>query len=133
MADGVSKKFDPLTKKKGFAHFLAATAYSIGGFKCLVKEAAFRREIGVALALLLIYLLVGASLLNIMISLCLIFITFAIEALNTAIELLVDKASPEISDFARDAKDLGSFATMCLLVANGMFAFYAILAALKFI
>jgi len=45
----------------------------------------------------------------------------AAEALNTAIECLVDHLAPDWQEFARDAKDLGSLATMCLLIANGLY------------
>lgn len=121
---------DPRIKKTGFAHLLAATRYSTGGFMCLFGEAAFRHELMVAALLLGIYLALGVAPLYVLISICLILVTFATEALNTAIELIVDRTSPEISDYARNAKDLGSFATMCLLFANGLFALFAIATAI---
>ena len=45
-------------------------------------------------------------------------VLFAVEALNTAIEVLVDRISPDYAEFAGHAKDLGSFAVFCLLAAN---------------
>ena len=48
------------------------------------------------------------------------------EAINTAIEELVDRISPEISTVGRNAKDLGSFAVFCLLLANGLYAAYVV-------
>ncbi len=42
----------------------------------------------------------------------------AAEALNTAIEALVDHLSPEWSQMAKDAKDLGSLAVALLILAN---------------
>jgi len=45
----------------------------------------------------------------------------AVEAINTAIEVIIDKISPEISDTGKHAKDLGSFAVMCLLAVNGIY------------
>ncbi len=42
----------------------------------------------------------------------------AVEALNTAIEVLTDHISPEWSRTAKDAKDLGSLAVGLMLVAN---------------
>lgn len=122
--------FDPATKKTGFAHLIAATQYSIAGFRKLLGESAFRHEIVVGIALMVIYWLAGVALGHVMISLCLIFITFAVEALNTAIELVIDRTSPEISEYGKYAKDLGSFAVMCLLIANGFFALYALWMAL---
>ncbi len=122
--------FDPASKKTGFAHLLAATQYSIAGCRKLLNESAFRHEIAVGIALMIVYFLAGVSLFYTLISLCLILITFAAEALNTAIELVIDRTSPEISEYGRDAKDLGSFAVMCLLFANGAFALYALGTAL---
>ena len=47
---------------------------------------------------------------------------FALEAVNTAIELLVDRVSPEFSAFAQQAKDLGSFSVLAMIVANTAWA-----------
>jgi len=44
----------------------------------------------------------------------------AVEALNTAIEEIVDHVSPEWSLAAKHAKDMGSFAVMALLFATGL-------------
>ena len=51
----------------------------------------------------------------------------AVEALNTALEELVDHISPGWSEFAKHAKDLGSFAVMCALVATGLYAAWVVL------
>jgi len=122
----MTEMFDPKTKKTGFAHLGAATMYSIGGFKSLLKESAFRHELLAALAALILYLAIGASFANLVIAIILMLITFAVESLNTAIELVIDRTSPEISDYGKNAKDLGSFAVMCLLFANAVFAVYVI-------
>ena len=45
----------------------------------------------------------------------------AVEALNTAVEAIVDHVSPHWSEAARDAKDLGSLAVMALILANAVF------------
>jgi diacylglycerol kinase (ATP) len=122
----MTEMFDPETKKTGLAHFGAATRYSLGGLKTLLKESAFRQEILCAAVALVIYVAIGASTPLIMLAAILILLTFAVEAINTAIELVIDRTSPEISDYGRNAKDLGSFAVMCLLIANGIFALYVI-------
>ena len=62
--------------------------------------------------------------------LILYFALFATEALNTAIECIVDHLAPHWEEFARDAKDLGSLATMCLLAANGVFIAKVIVTAM---
>jgi len=60
----------------------------------------------------------------------LMLLLFSIEALNTAIEEIVDRVSPEFSSAARNAKDLGSFAVFCLLMANGGFVLYSLVSTL---
>lgn len=113
-------------RKTGVAHFLAAAGYSIGGARRLLREAAFRQEVLGLTALAAVFALVGASVPEFLGLLILSLGVLAVEAVNTAIEELVDRASPEWSEFARDTKDLGSFAVMCLLVATGLYAAYVI-------
>ena len=48
----------------------------------------------------------------------LFLLLLAIEALNTAIEVLTDLVSPEWSQQAKHAKDLGSLAVALLIGAN---------------
>lgn len=116
----------PIGKKHGLAHLFAAAAYSASGFRRLLKEPAFRHELlyGAFLLGLMIWAAVPPE--KILVSLILLLILFAVEALNTAIEELTDRISPEISDAARNAKDLGSFAVFCLLVANAIYCGFQI-------
>ncbi len=75
-----------------------------------VQEAAFRHEVlafGAGLTLLLV---VGSPFAHLLVFTVLMLLLFSVEALNTAIEELVDRISPEISSVGRHAKDLGSFA-----------------------
>lgn len=58
--------------------------------------------------------------------LCLLLV--ATEAINTAVECIVDRVSPEWAEFARDAKDLGSLAVMCVLCMHGVLLGYVIFA-----
>jgi diacylglycerol kinase (ATP) len=122
-----------IQKKTGIAHLFAAGQYSAQGFKRLIKEAAFRHELLAFVAGLLVFALVGASLFEFMGFVVLMMLMFSVEALNTAIEELVDRISPEISTVGRNAKDLGSFAVSCLIIANGVFATYVVVARLFFV
>ncbi|WP_244530483.1 diacylglycerol kinase [Salaquimonas pukyongi] len=124
------KYFDPASKKYGAAHVVAATQYSMGGLRRAAGEQAFRHELAAAVIILLIYVWAGAGWFAYVGSLCLFLATFAVEAINTAIELVVDRTSPEISQYGREAKDLGSFAVFCLLCANGVFFAWALWTAL---
>ena len=102
-------------RKTGVAHFFAAASYSIAGLKRLLRESAFRQELLLVLGLLVLFVAFGASLAALAGLLALGLLLFAVEALNTAIEVLVDHLSPDWSAFAKDAKDLGSLAVACVI------------------
>jgi diacylglycerol kinase (ATP) len=116
-------------KASGIRRIIAATRYSGQGLLRLWREQAFRHEVMALAAGLLLFLAVGAPAADYLIFLILMLILFAVEALNTAIEELVDRISPEISQVGRHAKDLGSFAVFCLLGANGLFALWVVVRA----
>ena len=81
-------------------------------------------------ALLVLYALIGASVEAFLILTILFLITFAIEALNTAVEVLVDHLTNEFAEFARQAKDLGSFAVFCSLTMMSLYSLYVVYLAL---
>jgi diacylglycerol kinase (ATP) len=113
-------------KLTGFRHFVAAGGYSAGGAARVWKEAAFRQELGAFCATLVLYVCMGTDIAVMVGALVLFLALIAMEALNTAIEEIIDRVSPEYSATARHAKDLGSFAVFCLLSANGVLFFYAV-------
>lgn len=119
-------------KETGFRHLFAAARYSCQGLERLWKEAAFRHEVLAFGAGLMIMGLAGAPLPHYLIFSVLMLLLFCVEALNTAIEEIVDRVSPEFSSAARNAKDLGSFAVFCLLLANGGFVLYSLVSTLFF-
>lgn len=113
-------------KETGFRHLFAAARYSGQGLLRLWKEAAFRHEVLAFGAGLVLMGGIGAPLPHYLIFSVLMLLLFSVEALNTAIEEIVDRVSPEFSSAARNAKDLGSFAVFCLLLANGGFVIYSL-------
>ncbi|WJH40178.1 diacylglycerol kinase [Aliirhizobium terrae] len=115
-----------IEKASGVRRIIAATRYSLQGLVRLWQEEAFRHEVIAFVVGLVLFLLVGAGAMDYFVFLILMLVLFAVEALNTAIEELVDRISPEISTVGRHAKDLGSFAVFCLLAANGLFALYVV-------
>lgn len=121
-----------IRKASGVRRVLAATRYSLQGLVRLWQEEAFRHEVIAFAAGLVVFVAVGAHLSDYLIYFVLMLLLFAVEALNTAIEELVDRISPEISTVGRHAKDLGSFAVFCLLGANGLFALYVVVVRLWF-
>ena len=115
-----------VTKLTGVSHFFAAASYSLGGFRRLVKEAAFRQELLFFAVSLILLLAVGATIGELLITVVLFLGVFAVEALNTAIEEVIDRISPEVSAVGKHAKDLGSFAVLCMLGASSLFVLFTI-------
>jgi len=113
----------------GWRHLFAATQYSFGGLKRLMQESAFRQELLLLPGVLILHLLFSAEPIVLVLSVVLFLLLIAIEAVNTAIECLVDHLSPEWAEFAKHAKDLGSFAVFCLLLANGLLAGFSVISA----
>lgn len=105
----------------GIAHVVAATGYSLAGLRRLWAETSFRHELIALCGSLAALALVGASMVDFAVLLALFLLLVAVEALNTAVECIVDHVSPEWSAAARNAKDLGSLAVMCLLIVTGLF------------
>ena len=69
----------------------------------------------------------GANLFQYVAMSILFLLMMAFEAINTAIEEIVDRVSPEISEMGKNAKDLGSFACLCLIIANAVYAGYVVI------
>lgn len=112
------QKPEPVT---GLRHVLAAATYSLGGLKRLWQETAFQHIVVMFFVCIGLHYAIGASLIQIGGFTIMVLLLVAVEALNTAIECLVDHLTEEWREFAKHAKDLGSLATMCLLLANGVY------------
>ncbi len=102
-------------RKSGVAHFFAAASYSLGGLQRLWRESAFRQELALIAGLLVLFVVLGASVPETLGMLAIGLALIAVEALNTAVEVLVDHLSPGWSQFAKEAKDLGSLAVACTI------------------
>lgn len=102
----------------GLLHVLDAAAYSWAGFRRLTQETAARLELAYALIAAGCFVMVGASWWQWAVLTGLFALVLTIEALNTAIEIIVDRVSPEWSEAAKNAKDLGSLAVGLMLLLN---------------
>ena len=99
-----------LKGKRGLRRLINALGYSRDGIAAAWRnEAAFRQE----LVLVLLLALGCANKSGDVGSVVLILI---VEILNSAVEAVVDKASPEKSELAKRAKDMGSAAVMLSLI-----------------
>ena len=81
-------------------------------------------------ALLMIYFAVDATALDYALLTFFFLLILALEALNTAVEVLVDHLTVEIAEFARQAKDLGSFAVGCGLTMICLYSIYVVYKAI---
>src|SRR5689334_2414877 len=82
---------EPEAKKQGIAHLFAAGGYSLAGFLRALKESAFRQEIIFFLASLALFAWIGATLPEFLGLVIIFLLMFGVEALNTAVEELVDR------------------------------------------
>lgn len=112
----------------GWRHLFAAASYSVGGLRRLWGETAFRHEVLIGALMLPVYAMFGARPWEFLVFGILFVLLIAVEALNTAIEVIIDRISPEWSEAARQAKDLGSLAVMCMLIAHGFMLAWVIFA-----
>lgn len=104
-----------------------ATKYSVDGLKFLLSnEFAARVEVYAFCWFLALLFFTKSSVQYLVTGTVLFLILLAVEALNTAIEVIIDKITPEISDTGKRAKDLGSFAVMCLLMSCGIFIIFMV-------
>ena len=105
------------TTKTGIARIWAAFFYSLNGLRFAISnEAAFRQEICIVVVVLVA---LGFLPLSLFWKGLLFFATISVlvvELLNSAIESVVDIASPEYHDLAKRAKDLGSAAVLVSIV-----------------
>ena len=93
----------------GFKRIVDATGYTIKGLRAAWhNESAFRQESTLALVLAPLAFWLGRSALEIAFLLATLAFVLTTELLNSAIEAVVDRASPELNELAGRAKDMGS-------------------------
>ncbi|WGH79014.1 diacylglycerol kinase [Jannaschia ovalis] len=116
--------------RNAVAHTWGALGYSLAGGRVLAAQRAARLQLAMFVATALAFALVGVRPAQWAVAVALFLNSLLVEALNTAIELIVDRVSPEISNFAKQAKDLGSFAVFCAVLVFGGHAVWVVGAAL---
>ncbi|MGB0906126.1 MAG: diacylglycerol kinase [Maricaulaceae bacterium] len=113
---------------KAYKQMKNAAGYSAEGLMFMLRnEFAARLEIYIFVTTMVIFALLKVPFTSFMIAVILMLTLMAMESLNTAIEVMIDHISPEISPVGKHAKDLGSFSVMCLLFVNLIYGFYVIL------
>ncbi|MDR2838418.1 MAG: diacylglycerol kinase [Azonexus sp.] len=106
-----------LKGKKGLRRLWNALGYSRDGLIAAWKnEAAFREEILLALVAIPLALYLSKTGIERALLIGSILLILIVEILNSAIEAIVDKASPEKHELAKRAKDMGSAAVLFSLI-----------------
>ncbi len=110
----------PPENNVGLARVWRAFFYSRDGFIAAYKnEAAFRQEIWLALVLIPLALFLPVNALGKTLMIASVLLVLIVELLNSAIEAVVDLASPNQHELAKRAKDMGSAAVLISLVNVG--------------
>ena len=118
-ASQLSDEVQALKSKGVFKRLVKAVRYSYQGFSAAWQhEAAFRTEavIFFAMCALVWFLPITHAQRGLLIGVGVV--TLIVELLNSAIEAVVDLASPDMHALAGRAKDLGSAAVMLCLIST---------------
>lgn len=105
------------SSKTGLGRIIAAAGYSAAGLRNAWRhEAAFRQELILAalLLVLLCFLSLPLAFKGLLIGVTLL--PLVVELLNSALEAVVDLASPDFHELAKRAKDQGSAAVLVSLL-----------------
>ena len=103
--------------KKGLRRLWNALGYSRDGIIAAWKnEAAFREEILLAAFAIPLAIYMGRNGIERALLIGSIMFILIVEILNSAVEAVVDKASPEKHELAKRAKDMGSAAVLLSLL-----------------
>lgn len=106
----------PFKGKTGLARVWNALFYSFDGLKAAYRhEDAFRQELLLAAFLLPLGIWLGESGVEKALLSGVVLLVLVVELLNSGIEAIVDKASPETHELAKQAKDMGSAAVLISL------------------
>lgn len=113
----------------GFARLVNATRYSLQGLAAALRhEAAFRQELVLAAVLVPLGLWLGANGVERALLAGSVLLVLGVELLNSAIEAVVDRVSPDEHELSKRAKDYGSAAVMVALALTGLVWFLVLLA-----
>jgi len=103
--------------KTGLARLRNALGYSRDGLTAAWRnEAAFREELLLAAIAIPLAIFLGKTGVDRALLIGSIILILIVEILNSALEAVVDKASPEKHELAKRAKDMGSAAVLLSLI-----------------
>ena len=115
------------TPATGFTRIWRAFGYSASGFKLAFRdEAAFRQELVLVLVLSSLCLLLPITHWLMVAIIGSHLLVLVVELLNTAVEAIVDMASPDFHPQAKKAKDTASAAVLLSLFMSAGIWLYAL-------
>ena len=107
----------PFKGAQGLRRLINAFGYSRDGFAAAWKhEAAFREELLLAAITIPLGIWLGQTGIERALLVGTILIVLIVELLNSAIEAVVDRVSPERHELSKRAKDIGSAAVLVTLM-----------------
>lgn len=107
----------PFKGKTGLRRIFNAARYSMDGLRAAYRhEDAFRQEIWLTLVAVPLALWLGEGAVERALMIGSVLLVLVVELLNSGIEAIVDKASPETHELAKQAKDMGSAAVLISLM-----------------
>lgn len=105
------------TVRRGPKQIWLAFVWSLKGLRAAwLTEASFRLEVCIAIVVIPLGLWLGDGAVEKLLLAGTPLFVLTAELLNSAIEAVVDRVSPEISEMAARAKDMGSAATFLMML-----------------
>ncbi|MGC9520160.1 MAG: diacylglycerol kinase [Desulfuromonadaceae bacterium] len=102
---------------RGIRRIFFAAGYSLQGLKAaLLHEAAFRQEVFLASALIILALCLDVTAVERLLLMGSVWIVLIVELINSAVEAVVDRTGLEPHPLSGRAKDLGSAAVFLALL-----------------
>ena len=109
------------TESRGPRQIVAAMIWSLKGLRAAWRyESSFRLEVWLTLVLLPLGLWAGQGAVEKFLLAGSLLLVLSMELINSAVESVVDKVSPEIHELAGRAKDMGSAAVVMLMLNVGL-------------
>lgn len=106
-----------IPKHTGLNRLVKALGHSRAGFASAYRtEAAFRQEVWLAALLIPVSIWLDIGSLERILLIGSVLLVMIVELLNSGIEAVVDRISPEWHDLSKHAKDVGSAAVLLSLI-----------------
>ena len=101
----------------GIKRIINAFGYSFSGFRQTFKsEAAFRQDLAFCFVMLILSFFVKVTVVQRLLMVGSLFLILLMELVNTAIEAIVDRISPDYHELSKKAKDIGSLLVLIAFV-----------------